>query len=64
MLGEREGRVVTVPLNFPNVHCLALALDESSHCVAWAEVPTDDAKGPVILALRAILEEHRGGLLL
>ena len=61
---EQEGRVVTVPLNTPTVNCLALALDEAGHCVAWAEVPADDAKGPVVLALRAILEEHRGRLLL
>ena len=61
---EHGGRVVTVPLSSERVDCLALALDENAHRVAWAEVHTDDAKGPVILALRAILEEHRGGLLL
>lgn len=61
---ERKARVVTVPLSSERVNCLALALDENAHCVAWAEVPNDDAKGPVILALRAILEEHRGGLVL
>lgn len=55
---EQEGRVVTVPLNTPNVNCLALALDENSHCVAWAEVPTEEAKPVVVLALKSVLRQH------
>jgi hypothetical protein len=57
---EHGGRVVTVPLNTPNVHCLALALDEDGRCVGWAEVPQQDAKANVVFALKQVLMARDG----
>ena len=53
-----EPRVVTVPLNSPKVTCLTLAFDETGHCVAWAEVPSDEARAPIEFALRCVLNQH------
>ena len=58
MPAEHEGRVIIVPLNAPSVNCVALALDDSGHCVAWAEVPSDEAKPVVVLALKSVLRQH------
>ncbi len=58
MPSEQEGRVLTVPLNSPTANCLALALNKNSHCIAWAEVPTDEAKPVVVLALKSVLRQH------
>ncbi len=58
MRAEREGRVVTVPIGAPEVACLALALDEAGHCVAWAEVPDQQDRRPIIFALQNILLRH------
>ena len=55
---EHGGRVVIVPLNAPSVNCLAVALDENSHCVAWAEVPSEEAKPAIVLALKIVLRRH------
>ena len=57
-MSEHGGRVITVPLGSERVDCLALALDEDSHCIAWAEVPTDEAKPVVVLALKSVLRQH------
>lgn len=55
---EREPRVIMVPLGSERVECLALALDEAGHCVAWAEVPSEEAKPVVVLALKSVLRQH------
>ncbi len=57
---KQEGRVVTVPLSTPEVACLALALDEAGHCVAWPEVPQQDAKANVVFALKQVLMARDG----
>ena len=58
---ENGGRVVTVPLSAPEVLCLALALDETGHCIAWAEVPNQQDRKPIIFALQNILLRHCPG---